>query len=380
MSRKVINSKQLDMIIEQMVNAVEASKDEIFEIGENSRKEFESLGRELNEVKLEVTQQIQKQDMLEGQVRKARNRLSEVSRQFKNYTEEQIRQAYDHAHELQLELHTTSQKEMQLRNRRNEIERRLLNLEETISKADRLVSQVSVVLNYVTSDLQHVGQMIADASEKREFGFKIMEAQEEERRRLSREIHDGPAQMLANVMMRSDLIDRTYRERGPGEALSEIRALKVMVRSALYEVRRIIYDLRPMALDDLGLVPTLKKYISTIEDYHKGYPRIEFFNLGVEHRLSANLEVAVFRLVQESLTNAIKHAQASSIQVKLEIKPTHITVIVKDDGVGFDTTEKKEKSFGLIGMRERVQLISGELEIQSQPDKGTTVFIKIPLS
>lgn len=133
-----------------------------------------------------------------------------------------------------------------------------MNLEETIIKADRLVSQVSVVLNYVTGDLQQVGQMIADASEKREFGFKIMEAQEEERRRLSREIHDGPAQMLANVMVRSDLIDRTFRERGPGEALSEIRSLKVMVRSALYEVRRIIYDLRPMALDDLGLVPTLK--------------------------------------------------------------------------------------------------------------------------
>ncbi|WP_226682058.1 sensor histidine kinase [Sutcliffiella horikoshii] len=379
MSRKVINSKQLDMIIEQMVKTVEVSKDEIFEIGESSRKEFENLGKELNAVKLEVAQLIHKQDKLEVQVRHARNRLSEVSRQFKNYTEDQIRQAYDHAHELQLELHTISQKEVQLRNRRNEIERRLLNLEETITKADRLVSQVSVILNYVTGDLQQVGQMIADASEKRDFGFKIMEAQEEERRRLSREIHDGPAQMLANVMMRSDLIDRTFRERGPGEALSEIRSLKVMVRSALYEVRRIIYDLRPMALDDLGLVPTLKKYISTIEDYHNGYPQIEFMNLGVEHRISSNLEVAVFRLVQESLTNAIKHAAASSIYVKLEVKPTHIIVIVKDDGVGFDTTEKKEKSFGLIGMRERVELISGEMDIQSSSGKGTTVFIKIPL-
>lgn len=110
MSRKVINSKQLDMIIEQMVKTVEVSKDEIFEIGESSRKEFENLGKELNAVKLEVTQLIQKQDKLEIQVRMARNRLSEVSRQFKNYTEEQIRDAYDHAHELQLELHTISQK------------------------------------------------------------------------------------------------------------------------------------------------------------------------------------------------------------------------------------------------------------------------------
>ncbi|WP_078378882.1 sensor histidine kinase [Sutcliffiella halmapala] len=382
MSRKVINSKQLDLIIDQMVKTVQVSKDEIFEIGENSRKEFESLADELNTVKIQVVQLIEKQDKLDKQVRMARNRLSEVSRQFKKYSEDEIRNAYDHAHELQLELHTTSQSEAQLRHRRNEIERRLLNLEETISKADRLASQVSVVLNYVTSDLQQVGQMIADASEKREFGFKIMEAQEEERRRLSREIHDGPAQMLANVMMRSDLIDRTFRERGAMEALSEIRSLKVMVRSALYEVRRIIYDLRPMALDDLGLIPTLKKYISTIEEYNNGQPRVEFIHLGTgkEPRISANLEVAVFRLVQESLQNAIKHAKATHIHVKLELMPTHITVIVKDDGVGFDTTEKKEKSFGLLGMRERVELISGELNIQSKPGNGTTVFIRIPLS
>ncbi|WP_223701294.1 sensor histidine kinase [Sutcliffiella deserti] len=380
MTRKVINSKQLDTIIEHMVKTVEVSKDEIFEIGENSRKEFEALAAELNEVKLEVAQLIHKQEKLEMQVRLARNRLSEVSRQFKNYSEDQIKHAYDYAHELQLELHTTSQNESQLRNRRNEIERRLLNLEETINKADRLVSQVSVILNYVTSDLQQVGQMIADASEKREFGFKIMEAQEEERRRLSREIHDGPAQMLANVMMRSDLIERTYRERGAEEALSEIRSLKVMVRSALYEVRRIIYDLRPMALDDLGLIPTLKKYITTIEDYNNGKPSVEFFHRGYETRISANLEVAIFRLVQESLQNAIKHAKATHIHVKLELRPTSITVIVKDDGVGFDTTEKKEKSFGLLGMKERVELISGELKIQSKPGLGTTIYIQIPLS
>ena len=117
--------------------------------------------------------------------------------------------------------------------------------------------------------------------------MKIIEAQEEERKKLSREIHDGPAQMLANVMMRSDLIERVQREHGPEEAIKEIRSLKVMVRNALYEVRRIIYDLRPMALDDLGLIPTLKKYLQTTEDYNEGV-QLEFFNLGQDDPTSVS--------------------------------------------------------------------------------------------
>ena len=109
--------------------------------------------------------------------------------------------------------------------------------------------------------------MLEDAKQKQDFGLKIIEAQEEERKRLSREIHDGPAQMMANVMLRSDLVEKIYRERGIDEALGEIVNMKKMVRDALYEVRHIIYDLRPMALDDLGLVPTLKKYLKTTEEY-----------------------------------------------------------------------------------------------------------------
>ncbi|AST93352.1 histidine kinase [Sutcliffiella cohnii] len=378
MSRKVINSKQLDEILDKMIQTVQKSKSEVFEIGESSRKEFESLSEELKVIKVEVEQLIQQQDSLENLVRSARNRLSEVSKQFTKYSEEQIRQAYDQAHALQLKLHSLAQKEAVLRVRRDEIERRLIGIEETISKAEQLVSQISVVLNYMTNDLQQVGELIADAAEKREFGFKIMEAQEEERRKLSREIHDGPAQMLANVMMRSDLIERTYREKGKDAALVEIKDLKVMVRNALYEVRRIIYDLRPMALDDLGLIPTLKKYISTIEEYNKEKPSIQFVEIGTDTRLSNDLEVAIFRLVQESVQNAIKHSRARLIQVKLEITKKKVYILVKDDGVGFDTTVKKAESFGLLGMKERVDLIGGELTIQSQPKKGTIVLIQIP--
>lgn len=114
-----------------------------------------------------------------------------------------------------------------------------------------------------------------------------------------------------------------------------------MVRSSLSEVRRIIYDLRPMALDDLGLVPTLRKYLERTEEYNNGVT-FHFINLGQEYRLPSKYEVALFRLVQESVQNAIKHAQASEIHVKIDMQQDSVFLIVKDNGKGFDVREKKK--------------------------------------
>ncbi|NEY72270.1 histidine kinase [Bacillus mesophilus] len=369
----------LDEILVKMVDTVEVSKDEIFRIGEQSRQEFDSLAEELKDLKERVLSIIEEGDKLEVHTKFARKRLSEVSQHFKSYTEGEIREAYEKAHTLQMELTVIRQKEKQLRDRRDEIERRLIGLTETIERADSLVGQISVVLNYLDSDLRAFGDMVEDAKQKQDYGLKIIEAQEDERKRLSREIHDGPAQMLANVMMRSDLIEKIYRERSGEEAILEIRNLRKMVRNALYEVRRIIYDLRPMALDDLGLIPTLKKYLDTIEDYNN-HATIRFIHLGSEQRLPAKLEVALFRLIQESVQNACKHSAASEIHVKLEIQREQITVVVKDNGKGFNIEEKKEKSFGLIGMRERIEILEGQISIDSKLDAGTTILMKIPLN
>ena len=116
--------------------------------------------------------------------------------------------------------------EKQLRRRRDELERRLIHLEATIDRANNLVSQTSVVLNYLTSDLKEIGSALEDAKEKQDFGLRVIEAQEEERKRLSREIHDGPAQMLANMLLRSDLVEKVYREQGIVNALEEVKSLK----------------------------------------------------------------------------------------------------------------------------------------------------------
>ncbi|OXT16745.1 histidine kinase [Bacillus sp. OG2] len=377
--KKKFDTKTLDFILEKMIETVDSSKDEIFRIGEQCRKDYETLADELKAVKEMVVRTIDEGDQLEGQTRFARKRLSEVSMHFKDYTELEVREAYEKAHKLQMELSMNRQAEKQLRDRRDDIERRLMGLTETIERAENLVSQINVVMDYLMSDLKQMGEVLEDAKLKQDFGLKIIGAQEEERKRLSREIHDGPAQMMANVMMRSDLVERIYRERGADEALGEIRSLKKMVRNALYEVRRIIYDLRPMALDDLGLVPTLKKYLQTIEEYHNS-TTITFQNIGEEKRLPPKYEVALFRMIQESVQNALKHAEAREIQVKLEIKKSNAVAVIKDNGKGFDINEKKDESFGLIGMRERVELLEGQLSIDSKFNTGTVVLIQIPLN
>lgn len=378
MSLKKFDTKALDEILEKMVDTVGNSKSEIFQIGETCRQDFELLTDELKEVKQAVLETIAEGDKLDEQARFSRKRLSEVSQHFNDYAESEVREAYEKAHRIQTDLSMNRQVEKQMRERRDDLERRLVGLSETIERAEHLVSQITVVLQYLSSDLRQIGAVLEDAKQKQDFGLKIIEAQEEERKRLSREIHDGPAQMLANVMLRSDLIERTYRERGIEEALTEIRNMKKMVRDALYEVRHIIYDLRPMALDDLGLVPTLNKYLKTTEEYFNS-STIQFVCIGEAKRFPTKYEVALFRLIQESVQNAMKHAEAKEVVVKLEIKRDNLTVIIRDNGKGFDLNKKQCNSFGLIGMRERVEILEGQLSIDSTIGKGTIVLIQVPL-
>lgn len=372
------NIKGLDDIIDEMVEAVHNSKDEIYNITEQAREEYDTLTEKIMQLRSEIETIITDSDLLERKERVARQRLATVSENFSMYSEKEIQEVYETAHNLQVEYRMKQEREQSLRKERDEIERRLKSIDETIERAESLVGKVSIVLNYLTDDFKEITSLIEDAKEKQMFGLKIIEAQEEERRRISREIHDGPAQMLANVLIRADIVDRTYRERSPEEALVEIKSMRKMVRQSLYEVRRIIYDLRPMALDDLGLVPTIRKYLQTIGEYHD--ITINFKEQSNQDRLEEKYEVAIFRLTQEAVQNAIKHAEASEIEVKLVVSPSRVNVTVKDDGKGFTLGEAKSQSFGLIGMRERVDMLDGTLELTSKPGKGTHVFINIPLT
>jgi two-component system sensor histidine kinase DegS len=375
MAQKVTDNA-LDYVIDDMINVVENSKDEIFNISEEARNEHEYLAKELKETKEKVIRHIDNGDKLEQKVRFSRQRLAEVSQYFDRYGEDEIRTVYENTHAMQTKLAMIQQEEKILREKRDDLERRLVALIHTIERAESLASKISVILTYLHDDFRQVNEMIEEAKAKQEFGLKIIEAQEEERRKISREIHDGPAQMLANILLRSEIVDRSFRGGDVDQALIEIKSVRQMIRTSLYEVRRIIYDLRPMALDDLGLIPTIRKYVGNIADYNN--TTIEFTAIGEDQRLDQKYEIAFFRLVQEAVQNSIKHAEASLIQVKLEICKSYITMIIKDNGKGFDPTMKKDKSFGLIGMRERVEMLEGKLRIDSAVGKGTSILIKVP--
>lgn len=378
MADGAVDVKALDTIFNSIIRTMDQSKNDIFIISEQSRKSFDEMKRELEEVKVDIDTLITEGDYLETLTGHSRQRLAKVSKNFADYTEEQVREAYSVANKLLVKLSINRMEEKQLRERRDDLDRRLVALLGTIERADHLVSQVTTVSNYLTSDLKNVGVALETAKHKQDFAIRIIEAQEEERKRLSRDIHDGPAQMLANVLLRSGLIEKTYAEKGGEPAMAELNELKATVKDALLEVRRIIYDLRPMALDDLGLIPTLKKYLSQVTDFDKT-ANIHFQNSGIEQRFNTNIEVAVFRLVQESVSNAMKHGQAKDIWVKIEWLNDIINIIVKDDGIGFDEKEVRDKSFGLIGMRERISLLKGTMKINSGQGKGTTVLFQIPL-
>ncbi|MCM3743922.1 sensor histidine kinase [Sporosarcina luteola] len=378
MAENMVDIHNLEKIFDNMVNVMDQSKNDIFTISEQSRQTFQEMQTELVLIKEDISRVITEGDYLEDMTRQSRRRLADVSKNFMNYTEEEVRQAYEVANDLLVRLSINRMEEKQLRVRRDELDRRIVALLETIEKADHLVNQVTTVITYLTSDLKKVGEVLETARQKQEFAIQIIQAQEEERKRLSRDIHDGPAQMLANVLLRSGLIEKTYSEKGPNAALSELNQLKEMVRNALLEVRRIIYDLRPMALDDLGLIPTLRKYSSTVMEYEKGIT-IHFMNNGTEKRFESSIEVAIFRLVQECISNALKHGNARDVWVKVEWLRDTMNIVVKDNGKGFDPSQTKDKSFGIIGMRERVELLKGEMKIMSAIGNGTTVLFRIPL-
>lgn len=378
MKNEPLDIKALDNIFNRMVHTMSQSKDDIYVISEQSRLSYEEMKEELEGIKSAIFELIVSNDLLEVQCRKSRSHLAIVSRDFKRYTEMEVQAAYENASKLQLELSINEIKEKQLRTRRDDLERRLEGLADTIGRADHLVSQVSVVIDYLTSDLKNVGEALEDAKQKQNFALRIIEAQEEERKRLSRDIHDGPAQMLANVLLRAGLIEKIFDKEGKDSAIKELQHLRESVRSTLIEVRRVIFDLRPMDLDDLGVVPALKKYLSVVNDYEREIA-VSFQSIGKVTRFHPNIEVAVFRLVQEAVMNALKHGKPNCVWVKIEWLRDTLNVIVKDDGVGFDEDEVKEKSFGLIGMRERIDLLKGFMKVYSNKGKGTKILFRIPL-
>jgi two-component system, NarL family, sensor histidine kinase DegS len=371
----------IDRVIKNTIDVMESSKYQIFEILQVARDELAALNKELQRVMDETDETLKKVDKLELQYHRSRIRLTEVSRDFVRYSEKDIRIAYEKATELQLELMMTREREVYLRSRRDELQMRVRSVENSVERAESIGSQMSVVLEYLSGELGQVTRIVESAKNRQMIGLKIILAQEEERKRIAREIHDGPAQMLANLVLRTEIVERMLVKQEFGLVQDEVIDLKGQVRYSLEEMRKVIFNLRPMALDDLGLIPTLRKYVHDFEEKTKLRTTLE--TRGQEHRLSSAMEAAVYRLVQEALSNAAKHAYPSFVLVEITYQAQLIKIVIKDNGLGFNVQKLKNpqgnrESFGLVGMRERVELLEGRMEIISAENQGTTIVIHIP--
>lgn len=370
---------QLGEILKKTLQAIESGKEEIFLIAETSRTETQRLVNELSQLKSDITDIIAQVDCQEKIERRMRQKLMEVNRQHQLHTQKEMMEAYSEAKDAQVKLQLLQQKEVQLRKRRDDLERSLTQMEITIERAQNLMTQVSMAISLLQGG---VAEAIHSQShgQKLEIGLRVIRAQEEERRRVAREIHDGPAQTLANIVLRLEIAEKLL-ELDSSRVKAELKDLKNLVRANLQDIRRIIFDLRPMALDDLGIIRAVSNYLDNFQNNYriKCQLRIE----GKERKLLPAMEVALFRLVQEGITNVAKHAHSPKVDVHLIYRDDWIIVRIRDYGKGFEVDSAMNipgEHFGLVGMRERVEMFSGHFTIQSISGKGTLIEFSMPWS
>jgi signal transduction histidine kinase len=203
---------------------------------------------------------------------------------------------------------------------------------------------------------------------------RVVAAQELERKRLARELHDETGQALTSILLGLKPLEQAIAGEDGRAAVASLRELVV---STLQDVRRLAVELRPSALDDFGLVPAVERLVETFREQTRMNVDLET-NLGQE-RLSSEVETAVYRIVQEALSNVVKHAEANRVSILLTKRDGSVAAVVEDDGLGFDPATVGDDGLGLVGMRERVGLVGGRLRIESAAGRGATLVAEVPL-
>jgi signal transduction histidine kinase len=203
---------------------------------------------------------------------------------------------------------------------------------------------------------------------------RVVEAQEIERARLARELHDQTGQALTSILLGLRPLEETAATEDDRSAVASLRELVV---STLQDVRRLAVELRPSALDDFGLATAVERLVDNLRD-HSGLRVDVEAQLG-KARLPPDVETTLYRIIQEALTNIVKHAEAKHISILLTQRDGLAVAVVEDDGSGFDAGAARGDGLGLVGMRERVGLVGGRLRLESAPGTGTTVRAEVPL-
>lgn len=335
-------------------NIVDANQRDIeFEL-EKSRSELGEISRMLEHSQQEVSKLAQRNASATAHLQRVQNQLEKISR-------EDIRTAYDAALDAQQRLFVMRGQVEKLQSDLNHQERYIKFIEQ-VKQSQSSNKSIDVQSHDPYSSVDSVEMLI--------------QTQETERQRLSRQMHDGPAQALSNFILQTEIAMRLF-DVDPEKAKNELINLKGSASSTFQKVRDYIFELRPMMLDDLGLSPTIKRYIEATQN--QSGIEIHLTVTGIERRFEPYLEVMVFRAIQEFLKNAVRHSQASQINLHLDLGDNNIKVICEDDGKGFDVDGLEEDSFvGLKLMRERAEMLGGNLGVDSVIGQGTRVTYQVP--
>ncbi len=378
MNESGFSPKSLDKVINDVILSIQSGQEEIFNISENVLKECELILQEIEKFKAKVLVVIKETEKLTKEEKESRQKLFLVSKNIGEYSENDIRKAYNEAKDKQVQLLLKREEEQNLIRERNQLEIRLKKNYEIVEQAESLMSKMKSVMDFLVSDLVDLGKTISNLEDKTQIGMKIIKAQEEERRRIARDIHDGPAQNIASLVIKTEIVEKLLK-RGNIHIEDELKDIKTQLRAVLKEIRGIMYDLRPISLDEVGLIPTIERMAADMS-YEKNIA-IEIKKISDYPIFNSLNKLIVYRIVQESLNNIIKHSGAKNVVIRMDVRQDSINGSVSDDGKGFDADsfmEAKDKSFGLSSMKERAEIAHGSITIKSVVGKGTKIMFSIP--
>lgn len=321
------------------------------------KNELEETQRALREINLMMEQSQGELSKLTQRNTAITSHLQQVQKQ--GGAVEEIKMAYDSALDAQQRLFVMRGQLDKLQNDRSHLEKYRAVLDKVVNRSDG-----ADAANGTGADKDQMTGI-----------EMIVNAQESERQRLSRQMHDGPAQALSNFILQTEIAMRLL-DIDPAQAKEELANLKASAMGTFQKVRGFIFELRPMMLDDLGLVPTLRKYADSFKE--QSGMDVSVTVSGSERRLEPYLEVMLFRAAQELLGNAARHSQATLVKVHLDLGTDFIRISVDDNGRGFDPeTLKESNSLGLKLIRERSEMLGGKFEIDSALGSGAKISFTV---
>jgi two-component system, NarL family, sensor histidine kinase DegS len=335
---------------------------------EEARKDHEQTQRDLKEIDILIKQSAAEVERLAQRNAQSTNYVKQLQGNFETLPREDIRDAYENLNNVQQKLFT-------MRGQLEKLQSDQRNLERLAEFLQRLLE-----LTEGLEPLAHSTSARPKAGERDQPNIiRVIQTEEAARQSLVRKMHDGPASSLSNFILQAEICQRFF-DVDPDRARAELAALKSAASSTFNYVKDFIFDLRPMMLDDLGVVPTLRRYVESFQD--KLGLSVPITVTGIERRLESHIEVTVFRGVQELLNNALTHAQATQLQVLLDMGSDHVQAVVEDNGRGFnveDAYKKSGRTIGLATLRERIEMLGGQLLLQSKIGQGTRAEFTIPI-